>query len=156
MRRTILSATRLLAVLAAWFLAGTLPAQETPAEPPPEQAPGPRPLPAGVEVQTRGPIHEAFASPTTEPQPTPLIPRQPPKPIEELPPEQKPEGAVVWISGYWGWDDERKDFLWISGTWRVPPPGKTWISGYWREENSQWRWVPGFWTAANPERTPRK
>lgn len=33
-----------------------------------------------------------------------------------LPPDQKPEGDdVAWIPGYWAWDDERNDFLWVSG-----------------------------------------
>ena len=43
-----------------------------------------------------------------------MIPKQPPAPIEELPPEQKPEGDdVQWVPGYWAWDDNRNDFLWI-------------------------------------------
>lgn len=106
--------------------------------------------PAGVEVQGRGPVHEAFAAPTQEPTATPLIARKPPAPIEELPPEARPEGDVVWIGGYWAFDDERNDFLWISGCWRALPPGRQWIPGYWREEARQWQWVPGFWATQNP------
>jgi hypothetical protein len=74
------------------------------------------------------------------------VPKKPPKPLEELPPEEKPEGQVIWIGGYWAWDDERKDYLWVSGIWRTPPPHKQWIAGYWREQGEQWQWVPGFWT----------
>src|SRR5215469_12817897 len=66
-------------------------------------------------------------------------------PVDEMPPAEKPEGNVVWIGGYWGYDDDRKDFLWVSGVWRTPPPSKQWIAGYWREEGEQWQWVPGFW-----------
>ena len=34
----------------------------------------------------------------------------------------KPDGAnVVWVTGYWAWDDMRKDFIWISGIWRDTP-----------------------------------
>jgi hypothetical protein len=102
----------------------------------------------GVEVLSRGPVHEAFATPTTEPTPTMPVDKQPPKAIEEIPPAEKPQGNVTWIPGYWAWDDERKDYLWVSGTWRQPPPGKHWVSGYWKEETGQWRWVPGFWTVA--------
>src|SRR5947209_6439232 len=82
------------------------------------------PAPKGVEVLARGPVHEAFATPTAEPQATKPVPKQPPKPLDELPPEEKPEGDVVWIGGYWHWDDERNDFLWVTGIWRVVPPGK--------------------------------
>jgi hypothetical protein len=116
-----------------------------PQEQPPELAPVPR----GVEVLSRGPVHEAFASPVGEPTPTDPVPRQPPKPVEELPPDQKPEGGAIWISGYWAWDLERKDFLWVSGVWRVPPPGKRWVAGYWRAAGDQYQWVSGFWTTVD-------
>ena len=68
----------------------------------------------GVEMLTRGPVHEAFAETVTfNPEPGLVAP---PAPIEELPPEPRPEGAnAAWISGYWDWDDVRADFLWVSG-----------------------------------------
>jgi len=103
-------------------------------------------VPKGVEVMARGPIHEAFATPTTEPAPGMLILKQPPAALEEMPPEQKPDGDVVWVSGYWGWDDDRKDFLWVSGIWRTLPPGKQWVAGYWRQAGDQYQWVGGYWT----------
>jgi hypothetical protein len=144
-----------LALLAAPFVIGVLAlwAQETPAPPQPLPA-SPQEAPAqdggqkGVEVLTRGPIHEAFASLVTEPQATPLMEKKPPATIEEMPPAEKPEGNVIWIKGYWAWDDDRHDYLWVSGVWRTPPPGKEWIPGYWREEGDKAQWVPGFWTAA--------
>jgi hypothetical protein len=100
----------------------------------------------GVEVLARGPVHEAFATPTTDPIPTKPIPKVPPKALEELPPAEKPEGDTVWISGYWAWDEERNDFLWVSGIWRTPPPGQHWVAGYWGPDGPQWHWVPGFWS----------
>ncbi|HZU34312.1 MAG TPA: hypothetical protein VFA18_00300, partial [Gemmataceae bacterium] len=105
----------------------------------------PPPAPQGVEVQARGPVHEAFAAPAAQPEPTILVPKQPPEPINEMPPDTKPDGNMVWIGGYWAWDDDRKDFLWVSGIWRSVPPGKQWVPGYWRQESGQWQWVPGFW-----------
>jgi len=95
-----------------------------------DQAPAgdPPPVPKGIEVLARGPVHEAFASPTAEPIPTNPVAKKPPKPLDELPPEEKPEGQVIWIGGYWAWDDERKDYLWVSGIWRTPPPHKQWIA----------------------------
>ena len=86
-----------------------------------------RPPPAGVDVQARGPIHEAYAEPTnTVEAPAEVVAKEPPAPIEETPPEEKPEGDnVVWIPGYWSWDEETKDYLWISGFWRAVPPGRT-------------------------------
>jgi hypothetical protein len=111
---------------------------------------------APVEVLARGPVHEAFASLTAEPAPTKPVGKRPPKPLDEQPPEEKPDGNVTWIGGYWAWDDDRNDYLWVSGTWRVPPPGKDWIPGYWREEGDTWQWVPGFWTAAAKTDAPQQ
>jgi hypothetical protein len=101
-------------------------------------------------VLTRGPIHEAYAAPVVTGSVTPLVvPKKPPDPIEEVPPDVKPEGQdAIWINGYWAWDDDRKDYLWVSGVWRVPPPGYTWVAGYWTEADGAWRWVPGFWAQA--------
>ena len=108
----------------------------------------PPPIP-GVEVLTRGPVHEAFAGLMADPVETKLIPKKPPAPLEEMPPAEKPDGDVVWVSGYWGWDDDRNDYLWVSGVWRATPPGKEWVSGYWREQGDDWQWVPGFWTSTS-------
>src|SRR5262245_10063417 len=82
--------------------------------------------PDGVEVLTRGPVHEAFAETIVfDPEPGVVVPKEPPDLIEEVPPEQKPEGTnVEWIPGYWAWEDERNDFLWVSGVWRAVPPDR--------------------------------
>ena len=129
---------------ALWLCLGAMPGRGQDAVPPP-------PTPEGIEVQARGPVHEAFAGPTSEPAPTPAVPKQPPAAIDEIPPAEKPAGDMIWISGYWGYDDERKDFLWVSGTWRKAPPGKQWVAGYWREQGTDWQWVPGFWATASKQ-----
>ena len=101
----------------------------------------------GVEVLTRGPVHEAFAETITfDPEPGVIVAKAPPEAIEELPPEQKPEGANVdWIPGYWAWDDERDDFLWVSGIWRALPPGRQWVPGYWGRAARGSQWTSGYW-----------
>jgi hypothetical protein len=104
----------------------------------------------GVEVLTRGPVHEAFAETISfDPEPGVVVPKVAPEPIEELPPEQKPDGANVdWIPGYWAWDDEREDFLWVSGIWRALPPGRQWVSGYWARAGRGSQWISGYWADA--------
>ena len=99
------------------------------------------------EVLTRGPVHEAFAEQiNNNPKPGVLVPKAPPELIGEVPPEYKPEGEnVLWIPGYWFWDDERQDYIWISGVWRVPPQDRRWVSGYWHREATGYHWISGFW-----------
>ena len=80
------------------------------------------------------PIHEAFAEPVLyDPKPAPVVPKAPPAPITELPPEQKPEGPnVQWIPGYWAWDEDYGDYYWVPGTWVEPPQvGYLWTPAYW-------------------------
>jgi hypothetical protein len=109
----------------------------------------------GAEVLTRGPVHEAFAGMVSyNPEPGIVVSAPPPELIEELPPEEKPEGDdVAWIPGYWGWDDERSDYLWISGTWRALPPGREWIAGYWRDTGQGHQWISGYWADASARET---
>lgn len=100
-----------------------------------------------VEVLTRGPVHEAFAEPlSNEPEPGLVVTQKPPDDISEVAPDFKPEGDdVVWIPGYWAWDDDRDNFLWVSGIWRKLPPGRRWVPGYWLEAQGGWQWVAGLW-----------
>ncbi len=112
--------------------------------------PGPSDVDQKMQVLTRGPVHEAFAETVTfDPEPGIVVAKAPPAAIEEVPPEHKPEGAnVTWIPGYWGWDDERNDFLWISGIWRALPPDRQWVAGYWSQSTDGHQWTSGFWSDA--------
>ncbi|HSH93124.1 MAG TPA: hypothetical protein VK968_03185 [Roseimicrobium sp.] len=114
-------------------------------QPPPQNANA-----RDAEVMTRGPVHEAFAGVVAfNPEPGVIVKKSPPELIEEMPPEEKPEGNnVTWIPGYWAWDDERTDFLWISGTWRALPPGREWMAGYWSETARGNQWISGYWADA--------
>jgi len=104
----------------------------------------------GAEVLTRGPVHEAFAGIVAfNPEPGVVVTKAPPGIIEEVPPEERPEGDnVTWIPGYWVWDDERSDFLWVSGTWRALPPGRQWMAGYWGKTPPGYQWTSGYWADA--------
>lgn len=115
--------------------------------------PPPPPGAAGVEVLTRGPVHEALAEPVVLDEGSAFtINRRPPAPIDEIVPEEKPEGNnIAWIPGYWSWDSDRNDFIWISGIWRAVPPNTSWVPGYWGEAKGSYQWVPGFWTTADKE-----
>ncbi|MDX2037331.1 MAG: hypothetical protein SFX72_11830 [Isosphaeraceae bacterium] len=108
---------------------------------------------ADVEVLTRGPVHEAFAEPVVfDPKPSPLITQAPPPSVEEIPPDERPDGEdVQWIPGYWAWDEGRDDYVWVSGIWREPPPGRQWVPGYWNSIAGGFQWVPGAWVPTEAE-----
>ncbi len=155
LRASVVSGLFLLALLVP-FAAGqgpTYPPARTPLD-----AGEPPPVPSSEDIvpQPRGPVHEAFAQPSNmTPQPGPVVPKKPPVPISEMPPEQKPEGDnVQWIPGYWAWDTQREDFLWISGLWRVPPEGRKWVPGTWNAVARGYQWSPGFWAPANQQEMP--
>src|SRR3974377_2149287 len=96
-----------------WLLClGSIPAQDSQAPAVPSDE-----LPAGSEVLTRGPVHAAFPNPVTmDPQAPVILQVQPPAMLQEMPPSEKPAGAnIVWVPGYWAWDSDRNDYIWVSG-----------------------------------------
>jgi hypothetical protein len=108
------------------------------------------PIVGEAQVLTRGPIHEAFSGLVSfNPEPGILVAKLPPENIVEIPPTEMPEGDnVTWIPGYWGWDDEREDFLWVSGIWRSLPPDREWVAGYWLPAGTSYQWTSGYWRNA--------
>lgn len=124
--------------------------------PPSTNEPGTRASDAGKaepELLLRGPIHEAFATPVADDVKAGIVVHKtPPQPIREKAPDMRPAGNnVVWISGYWAWDDGQNDFVWVSGVWRDAPPGRRWMPGYWAEADGGYRWIAGMWVDANSQ-----
>ena len=110
-------------------------------------------LPAGSQTLASGPVHEAFATPvSSEPQTPLVVPKQPPANLQEVPPSERPAGAsVVWVPGYWAWDADRLDFIWVSGCWRNLPPNTYWVPGYWLQADNGWQWIGGFWAPVSTQ-----
>jgi hypothetical protein len=109
--------------------------------------------PDAIEPLTRGPVHEGFAEMVgLTPQPTAPVAGQPPQPINEMPADVRPDSPdAEWLPGYWGWDVDRKGYIWVSGVWRIPPPSSRWVPGYWTVGDSGAQRVPGFWQPAGLE-----
>ena len=98
-----------------------------------------------------GPLHEAFLSPRKDRNPV-RVEKAPPPPMSERPGVDPPSATAEWIEGYWEWDPGRNDFVWVTGTWRVPPPGRFWVNGYWKRDDKGWYRVPGFWSERKTDR----
>lgn len=100
-----------------------------------------------IQVLKRGPIHEAFAEVSVDQtQPELVIRRSVPEPLNEVPPDYRPNVAnVQWIPGYWSWDEDLDDFIWVSGVWRDIPPGRQWVAGYWTTVDGGSQYVSGYW-----------
>ena len=115
---------------------------------PPQPADG-GPIPGlePKEVLTRGPVHEAFAQPAdTRVEAAVTVKQQPPEPLPEIAPNVRPEDEnAEWIPGYWAFDGDNNQFIWVTGVYRVPPPNRTFVPGHWANTPEGWTWIPGFW-----------
>ena len=104
-----------------------------------------------VRPTTEGPLHEAFLSPAKDRDPV-YADKAPPSPINERPGVDPPSESAVWIPGYWEWNPGSKDYVWATGTYRNPPPGRFWVNGYWKRDDKGWYRVPGFWSDRQTDR----
>jgi len=104
-----------------------------------------------VQPASEGPLHEAFLSPAKDRDPA-YVDKAPPNPVNERPGVDPPSDKAVWIPGYWEWNGVQKDYVWTTGTWRNPPPGRFWVNGYWKRDDKGWYRVPGFWSDRQTDR----
>jgi|GEM_PF-1987088 len=98
-----------------------------------------------IQPYENGPVHEAFVAPVSAELLIDAVEFEPPELINERIPKQL-DIQAEWISGYWKWDLNANDFVWVSGVWRRPPPGHQWISSFWKEYKGDWIRVPGYWS----------
>jgi hypothetical protein len=73
------------------------------------------------------------------------VTQEPPAPIAERPSGERPDPKAVWTSGYWEWDPDGGRFVWVAGSWQIPPTGMVWRSGRWIHDARGWYWVAGSW-----------
>jgi hypothetical protein len=142
-----------------WVLAGALgfvaqrqsahaAADDPPPLEPPTVAPPIPPRPGGASVDadpqpSPTTIHEALAPAPAGGAPV-HVDKAPPARIVDRPGMQSPGAGARWIDGYWEWDRDLKDFVWVTGVWKVLPPGQFWVNGVWKRDGQGWYRVPGF------------
>lgn len=107
------------------------------------------PLTASIEpILTNKPIHEALVPKAGPLLPQPVSALQPPMALSEHTPP-KPDEDLIWIPGYWVWQEESSSYAWVCGVWRRPPPNMHWISGEWVNQEGGWTRLLGFWSPAD-------
>lgn len=66
----------------------------------------------------------------------------PPPPREAR--TRSPGRGHVWISGYWGWDGNRRE--WVRGHWERPPHRRAvWNAPRWDRRGRDWVYIRGSW-----------
>jgi hypothetical protein len=57
-----------------------------------------------------------------------------------------PGPDYVWIDGYWAWDYNYREYVWVQSHWELAPyAGAYWIPGYWEYYRNRYRWVAACW-----------
>src|SRR5208282_4537314 len=68
-------------------------------------------------------------------------------PVYEQPPLPAP--GYLFVPGYWFWDADATDYVWIPGTWvEAPQPGYLWTPGYWGYQGGAFVFHEGYWGTA--------
>lgn len=101
--------------------------------------------PASAKPATEVPLHEVFL-PSGTVSARVHSSKPPPSPIIERPTANRPGPLASWVPGYWAWSQSGDDFVWVSGTWRVPPRDQVWVNGQWVRDAKGWARVPGSWS----------
>ena len=57
-----------------------------------------------------------------------------------------PEPNLMWMPGYWAYDQDQGDYYWVPGAW-VPAPyeGALWTPPYWGWSNGNYGFYDGYW-----------
>ncbi|MGZ3722904.1 MAG: YXWGXW repeat-containing protein [Bdellovibrionales bacterium] len=70
-----------------------------------------------------------------------VVTTPPPQVIVETVPAPRP--GFLWISGYWGWHENRHH--WYGGHWEHSHPGHVWIQPRWAAHGHGWHLEGGHW-----------
>lgn len=126
----------------------------TPAPPDPQVPPtlsAPRTDQKPEATETAPTAQPAPADEVTVPEVAPpdrarvYAPHEPPPPVAERRSRQRPGPGAIWTPGYWEWDTDDGRFVWVAGSWQVPPSGMVWQPSRWVHEARGWYFVSGTW-----------
>ena len=68
----------------------------------------------------------------------------PPPPIRVETRFGSPGAGMVWVDGYWGWNN--RNYAWQPGRWVRPPRARSvWVAPRWEQRNGRYRLQKGHW-----------
>jgi hypothetical protein len=73
---------------------------------------------------------------------------QTPPPMPPMPSEVRtaqPGTGYVWVPGHYQWRSADRTYIWVPGSWTVPPVGYTWVPGRWEARPEGNVWVNAHW-----------
>ena len=57
-----------------------------------------------------------------------------------------PEPNLMWMPGYWAYDQDQGDYYWVPGSWvQAPYDGALWTPPYWGWYGGHYRFHRGYW-----------
>ena len=57
-----------------------------------------------------------------------------------------PEPNLMWMPGYWAYDQDQGDYYWVPGAWvEAPYDGALWTPDYWDWYGGRYRFHRGYW-----------
>ena len=57
-----------------------------------------------------------------------------------------PEPNLIWMPGYWAYDQDQGDYYWVPGAWvEAPYQGALWTPPYWGWYGGHYRFHRGYW-----------
>jgi len=115
---------------------------EVPAPPPPPPAPiQPAPAPA---VSSPSSVPVPSTPPPVVSGPTEVIVEEAPPPPQQEIIVESPGPGYVWIGGYWGWVNGRRE--WVRGYWARPPHRHAvWVAPRWEPRSHGYVYIRGYW-----------
>jgi len=82
-------------------------------------------------------------------QPQYVIVQQAPPPVRIERRPAPPSGNVVWIDGYWNWNNQ--SYNWVGGRYEAPPQADVvWVAPRYDTDARGYRYSPGRWVKQNP------
>ena len=67
-----------------------------------------------------------------------------------------PQKGMVWINGFWRWDQEKNTYVRCKGHYVKPKPGHKWSPGKWKSVRKGYKWIPGRWKKIHSKPDPAK